>query len=643
MTIMSILLPLTIFIMLTLPGWMLLALSGSWRRWEGLQRWIVAIGISIAFYPVLFYWMRSVLPFLALGPYKLGALLIISAILIIWRMHRHWRDIFSFDRLEWIAIGIFAMTLFTRLWIIRDYPYPAWADSLHHSILTQLTAEQGRLPIDMEPYSPVTLDQYHLGLYALAAPVKWLTQVPAHKALLWISQALNGLCGAGVYLVLDRRSGHLGAIVGAAVVGLISHQPAFYVNWGRFTQVASQAILLIAWLETRETLTLWKLPWKNNKGIIVWNTFASAILAGAVFLLHFRVAAFYILLLIPSVLWELYKSHAEKLTVSVALGTTLVAVLALITIAPTLWKAVIAYANTRLGYGALAIEEIARNMQSHYSFNWNAVPTLTARPGLIVLASLGTIIGLLRRDKLVVNCVIWIVALCFLANAYMLNIPILSITNMGAVLIMLYLPIGLVVGSATERLVEMIKSHLHLEPTRVIVTLILIMGFITSHLRVKDVEPFRFFITPADLAAMEWIKSNTPPDSQFAINTYMWRPTTPHGTDAGYWIPYFTRHHTTADTMLVTIGQKSHISRIAEMSQSVERLEIDNSALVELQSLGVDYIYIGKKGDFSGPGLDVERLMQSENIDVCYHEAGVSILRIKPEEKSDSLKKWTRQ
>ncbi len=47
----------------TLPGWFLFTLGELWRHWTGLQRWIVAIGLSVAFYPVLFYWMRLVLPF----------------------------------------------------------------------------------------------------------------------------------------------------------------------------------------------------------------------------------------------------------------------------------------------------------------------------------------------------------------------------------------------------------------------------------------------------------------------------------------------------------------------------------------------------------------------------------------------------
>jgi hypothetical protein len=40
---------------LLFPGWGMLAFSGLWRRWDGLQRWIVAVGLSILGYPVLFY------------------------------------------------------------------------------------------------------------------------------------------------------------------------------------------------------------------------------------------------------------------------------------------------------------------------------------------------------------------------------------------------------------------------------------------------------------------------------------------------------------------------------------------------------------------------------------------------------------
>jgi hypothetical protein len=614
--------------MFILPGWAALTFDDIWRQWKGLQRWIAAMGLSIAFYPVFFYGIRSVFPFLTVGPYKMGTLLLAFAAVVGWRMRGHWKEQFIFDRLEWVAIGVFGMTLFTRFWIIRDHPYPAWSDSLHHTLLTQLTAVQGHLPFDMEPYFPVPLGQYHLGLYSLSATVQWLAQVPAHTALLWTAQMLNGLCGLGVYLVLDRKVGRVGAVVGAVVIGLLSHQPAWYVNWGRFTQIAGQTILLIAWLMTWEAITLWKRPWQRYKAKILWNTAMAAVLTGAVFLLHFRVAIFYVPLLAISVAWELWKAHRERHMGPVILGITTIGIAASIVVTPALWEAMRIYVPTTLNRVPTATSEVSQTIQRYYEFPWRTVPLLAARPWLIVLASISAVIGLLKRNKLVIVCLVWVLTLYLVGNAYLLGLPLLNVTNMGAILIMLYLPIGLVIGAAAEEALTLCGPRWRKRAVRLVVALILVAGFVASHIRVTEIEPYRYFITPEDIAAMDWIRENTPPDALFAVNTYFWLPRAPHGTDAGYWIPYFTGRQTTAGVMLLSLGTKDYRDGVVKMSQAAEQLEVDNTVLAELQALGVDYVYVGRKGDFSGPGLNVTQLAQAQNVSVLYQNGKVSILQI---------------
>ena len=616
--------------MLILPGWAALTVNDVWRQWTGLQRWIIAMGISVAFYPVFFYIARSVFPFLTLGPYKMGTLLFAFAVVIGWRMRRRWSEALAFDRLEWVTIGIFGMTLFTRFWIIRDHPYPAWSDSLHHTLLTQLTAVRGKLPVSLEPYFPIPLGQYHLGLYALSATVQWLAQVPAHTALLWTSQMLNGLCGVGVYLVLDRKVGRAGAIVGAAVVGLLSHQPALYVNWGRFTQISSQTILLIAWLVTWEAIALWRRPWQEYRIIVLWNTAGAGVLTGAVFLLHFRVAAFYIPLLIFGVAWELWKAREEHRIGHTLLGAVVIGTVALIVVTPVLWEALHIYVTSRLNPPAVAASEISQAARLYYEFPWRTVPYLVARPWLMILASLSAVFGLLRRNKLVIACLMWTSLLYLLGKAYTLGLSLVSVTNMGAVLIMLYLPIGLTVGSVVEESLALLGPYRREGGVRLITALVLIAGFVASHIRVTEIEPYRYFVTPEDIAAMDWIRENTPADALFAVNTYFWLPRAPHGTDAGYWIPYFTGRQTTAGVMLLSLGTLDYRNSIVRMSRAVEQLEVDNSSLAELQALGVDYLYIGRKGDFSGPGLDAARLNQAEDVTLLYQKDGVSIFQINP-------------
>jgi len=561
-------------------------------------------------------------------------LLLACAAVTGWRMRGHWKEQFAFDRFEWIAIAIFGMTLFTRFWIIRDHPYPAWSDSLHHALLTQLTAVQGKLPASLEPYFPIPLGQYHLGLYSLSATAQGLTRVPAHTALLWTAQVLNGLCGLGVYLVLDRKVGRVGAVVGAAVVGLLSHQPAFYVNWGRFTQLSSQTILLIAWLVTWEAIATWKLPWQEHRVKILWHTVCAAVLTGAVFLLHFRVAAFYMPLLVMSVGWELWKARQGKRVASAVWRTIAVGIVALLVVTPALWEAMRVYVSTSLSPAnanqSISASEISESIQHFYVFTWSSMPYLAARTWLMVLSGFGIAVGLLRRSKLVIASLLWTVVLYLLGNAYVLGLPLLSFTNLGAVLVLLYLPIGLVVGSAAEETVTLCRLRWRKRVARLVIALALLASLAASRVRATETEPYRYFVTPEDIAAMDWIKQNTPTDALFAVNTYFWLPRAPHGTDAGYWIPYFTGRQTTAGVMLLSLGESDYQSRIVEMSRAVEQLQVDNASLAQLQAMGVDYVYIGCRGDFSGPGLSAVQLGQSENVKMLYQEGGVYILQIGP-------------
>jgi len=242
----------------------------------------------------------------------------------------------------------------------------------------------------------------------------------------------------------------------------------------------------------------------------------------------------------------------------------------------------------------------------------------------------------LRRSKLVLASLLWTLVLCLLGNAYLLGLPLISFTNLGAVLIMLYLPLGLVVGSAVEEALALCGLCPELaEGLRwrkraawLVTALVLIAGLAASRVRVTEIEPYRYFVTPEDVAAMDWIKQNTPPDALFAVNTYFWLPKAPHGTDAGYWIPYLTGRQTTAGAMLLNLGGSDYESRIVEMSRLVEQLEVDNTSLAELQAMGVDYVYIGRRGDFSGPGLNATQLGQSENAEMLYGEGGVYIFQI---------------
>ncbi len=609
-------------VLLLVPGWALLALTGLWRRWEGLQRWLMALGLSLALYPVGFYLLRLI-PGLTLGPYKLTVALVLAALWTGWRLRGVWRDLVRLEPLEWLAVGVLAATLFTRFWIIRDYPYPAWSDALHHTLLTHLTAVQGRLPLTLDPYEPVSLGMYHLGLYSVSASVAWLAQVPAHTALLWTAQVLNGLCGVGVYLLLDRKVGRWGALSGAVVAGLLSHQPSYYVNWGRFTQLAAQALLLIAFSVTWDTLGLWRSGEERRSAFSLG--LVAALLSAAVFLYHFRVAAFYLPLLALTFASEAWSAWRQKQAKYLLLITGLIALGGLILISPALWEALRIY----IARSTAPVEaQFAGDSLTYYTFPLKAIPILGPHPPLLWAAAFSLLLGWWRHRSFTLLVFFWTVLLMALGYAYLTPWRILHVTNLGAVVIMLYLPASLVMGAGAQALTDGLNRKHVPWGTLLVVLMLLVGGFKLAGPRLREIEPGRHFVTAADVAAMDWIKANTPADALFAVNTYTWMRSVPHGIDGGYWIPYFTGRRTTAGTMLSSLGSRDHIMPLITLSELVVQLDEKPATALALRDAGVDYVYVGARAFQAATAFNREALQANPALELVYDRDGVRIYRL---------------
>jgi len=609
---------LVLLFMLTIPGWAILSISRLWKKWEPLQRWFLAISISIAAYPVFFYGLRWILPSLRFGANKLSILLLIAAITILIIQRREVRCQFLFGKIEVLAILIAAITIATRIGFLKIYPYPAWSDSLHHTLITNLVATEGRLPYTLAPYAPTPLDMYHLGLYAISGPLTFLAQIPAHTALLWTAQVLNGLCGIGIYVVLSRSGHPIGAVIGMAVAGLFSFQPALYANWGRFTQVASQSILLVAWWMVVEAAN--ELVNRKGKNLISWISISALLIAG-VFLLHFRVAGFLLPLLLLAVLWKLFGEGISKQSITSLWIFLAVGLFTLLLISPALFEAFGTYLSQKT--------PIAESSDlAYYQFPFSSLFSIGLSPWIVVLALLAAGIVIHYRSRLGFAIILWTISLVMIGFAYLVDIPVLHFTNMGAILILLYLPASLLLGLAFSLLAQHI--NIVIPPTvRQFSTFFIALLIIAAAInRVTTIEPYRHFLTEGDIEAMQWINENTEEDATFAINTFFWLGSSPHGTDGGYWIPYFTKRQTTASTMMYGLDTLENVNRVIEMSRAAEELTESPPRTDSLCRLGIDYAYAGSKGNFSGEEINVTELVEQAAVDLVYQKNGVSILKI---------------
>ena len=627
---------LTLFLLFTLPGISFLAISRLDRRYRLAQNICLAIGFSTAFYPVLFYALRELFPDFQLGQRKLIALLILLLIPILIRVvfdlqrdrqKSLWQRFnLSFTTSDWITLGVFSLVIFNRLWMAHLYPFPAWSDSLHHTLLTQLTAQNGRLPTDIEPFAPVNLDMYHLGLYALSGSVQILSEAPAHTALLWTAQFLNAMSVIGIFLVLDVKVSRKAALAGSLVAGIFSMQPAWYINWGRFTQVASQSILLVGWFINWETIWAWSQTPASRRTLAAL-TFAAVVLNTAIFELHFRVAGYYLPLVLLVCAWEVWRAARAQRARQAIISILVIGALSILLILPFLLDSLRVYLQATATTAAAAAQMESRNLSYFQSPLANHY-IIGLQPWLLVLTGLFTVILLTRRNQTGFLVVLWVVSLWLEGHAYLLQIEVLSFTNYDGIIIMYYLPASLLIGIGVHELFAWLPSLNKpniLQPT---LTLLLAGAVFTSHIHSQVVDPDRYFLTSADLLAMDWVKTYTSPDSLFAINTLFWLKSAAHGTDGGYWIPYFTGRQTTASNMLYSYGDSSYQQQVMSLSEEVTRQQ--SAQVIDLTQLcryGVDYIYLGAHPS-PIPTFTPERIAAAPGATLVYDAKGVKIFQI---------------
>ena len=629
-----------------LPGWALLSLGGCWKRFKTLDRWILAYFLGMAFYPVLFYLARLVLPGLQIGLNKLILFLFLTLVFNLWQYRKSWKDNFKFEKKDLFPAALLVLILVTRLIPAWQYPYPAWTDSLHHSIITKLVMLNGQLPDTMLPFDPASLRGYHLGLYSLTGSLGLLSNVSPHTALLYYSQITNAFAGLAVFIFLDKKLGRVAALIGMVFVGLISFQPALYFNWGRFTQLASQTMLfpaaLLVWMAIEPHSAHSPVASCRKKRQIV-EIFLAALLISATALLHFRVAVFFLPLLVFIVLFTVSEDKlSPKERKRVILKTALIALVTIILTLPAIIPAMQSYLTPAEPVSGASVDtpsnktDIPLSEHPYYKFEYPIFYELGLTKAVGLFAALGLLLGLLfkKTRTLALLTIVWVAALAIEGNLHKFNIPKLAFVNMTGVMIIAYLPGAVGFGLLFETLKESIsrlvgpnQAWRNIQPILYSMIAFIAVLFISD--RINTIQPFRHFMSNEDQQAMEWLKENTPPDSIIAINTQYWAGEAFHGTDAGYWIPYFAERETTTRTMMSV--DAPDYTTLQQRNALVYLLYFTGDETVDTQVLcdmDITYLYSGKAAPFTNLDFNIEALISSPGVKLVYDQNGIQILNL---------------
>jgi hypothetical protein len=525
------------------------------------------------------------------------------------------------------------LALIVQLYITRDLPTGLWGDSYHHTIIAQLIIDNGGLFSSWQPYAPLVTFTYHYGFHSLVAWFAWLSNMPVTQGLLIVGQTQCALAVPLVYIFTRRLVHNESAALWAALLtGFVSFVPNNYVNWGRYTQLAGQTIMLatlIIWMALLDVAI--KQPTRRDQ--LVQLLALATIATAGLDLTHYRVAVFAACFV---VVYALYLSlqHERIIPAALRIGAIGLSVGALTALLIAPWL-------IRLHTGALlriAQYFATRNIGAEQS---NVMPVFDMfsifypGPVMLGLALLGLILLVWQRHRAGAIVGGWVVLLVLVTNPFLIGLPGAGIITNTAVSMGSYVFLAPLAGTAIAFSSHYLTRSL---PPRFGAYGLATLGFLTllwgmgQNQQLLKAE-YQLF-TPADAQAMDWIRRETPPDAKFFVNSFpAYSNSLYAGSDGGWWLPFMTNRPSNLPP--ITYG-----SEAAEHPMYGLAIKTENATLMQnpidspettaaLQAAGYTYLYDGPTANPPGEFINPAILAQSSWYEQVYNQDGVTIWRIR--------------
>jgi hypothetical protein len=625
---------------------------------------LTGAGLSIAFWPILLLYVSLV--GLAFSPIFLWAVLAVCALYIGYRIATNGglsAVTASLRGATWAVVALLGMTAFSlafRLADINGLDVPLFGDSLHHTMITTMIMQTGRLPGGYLPYVPVDTFTYHFGFHTLSAVLGMLAGLSPEQAVLLMGQVLI-IMAVPVAYVLSRylfrsRIAGLGA---ALLTGFVSIMPAFYVNWGRYTQLAGNVLLVVSLLLVTRAMSS---AWKRS------DVALAAFCVGGLMVVHYRVLIFFGLYGLALGAYQLFSRWGQWRELFGGWVRGLIAVFAGLALTfPWLLNVAVNY-----------FPSLTRRLQTvtpDYLAGYNNPESIRLFLGIVLPATAvaGVLLGLLVRVRrrgaasgdpqdlspngAMVVLIIWMVLL--LGSLW----PVPGAIGSYSVAITLYIPLAAIGGYAIDLATRLLGERERLklrEPAFALALLvaapILALAMGTWHM--ADPGTYAYVHGP-DEQAFAWIEANTPPNAKFLIaSTFSYAGRGLTASDAGMWLPLLTGRNVSVPALSAWMEQPIDPSfftdtrKLAAYTQPTgkpgepgDSLQLNlvsknvitgtanlssPQALALMQKLGITHVFSGAKTGSSAPRLDVEALRRdTDHYRLIYFKDGVYVFEVK--------------
>jgi len=447
--------------------------------------------------------------------------------------------------------------------------------------------------------------------------------------------------------------GNRWAGVGAVLVaGLLSPMPMYYVNWGRYTQLAGQVILpgaiYLAWAtleaarRTIKSPVFWRrrIPFNAGRMALTW------LILGGLALTHYRVLIFALLFFAAFFILRVRRDTWRALlarTFWIGAGAGL---LFLPWFIHTFAGKIMLIFSTQLSTPVEAV--------STWTQQYNAIGDLSSYlpAPLWLLLPVSIIWGLWRREKGVALISLWSLLVLLAANPQWLRLPGEGALSNFAVFIAAYIPVSVLGGYMLGQFVsgkwqvvsgkwrvgsgkwEVGSGKWQVASDKSLALIMLVLAFGVgawgARQRLGDLQVMTHaLVTRPDIRAAEWIQENTPQDARFLVNSFFaYGDTVIVGSDGGWWLPLLARRQTTLPPL--NYGSErgprpDYVHWINALTTEIQNKGIAHpDVLALLRARGVTHVYVGQRQgrvNYGGPHvLEPEQLLASPNFRPVYHQ-----------------------
>ena len=617
---------------LLLPGCLILLLGLRWASWDGMAWGGTALAVGTAVWPVVWYLFSLV------GGRWTGWLLWlvlltgwVAVFVLVWRGARRpekrrdagqdvTRSSRPYDtsrithhasRIHWQHIALMLILLIgfgVRLLAVRDLNIPPWVDASRHALITAVMMENGRTLKNYAPYLTIDRFPYHFGFHTISASLMLMGNWRLEQLLLNLGQLLNALVPltlyAATWLMTRRRNT---ALIAAFLAAIPFFFPGYYATWGRFTQLTGVLILPV----------LLAFTWLLLRGARRWRRLwhLAVLLAGGLFLVHLRVFVFYVPF--AFVVWLMSWGRHGRYLLATAVGAFLL-ILPRLLYLQSVTEPVKAISYNLPGYNQFPT--------GYYQAGWDRYFIWLA--GLLLLWAAWQALRKRAWAFLPLAMAAWTLLLLFMLSGDYLGLPSTSLVNLNSMYITLFVPLAIFSGVTLDQLWRRLGRQRR--PLQAVgyfaagmaATLLLIFGI---RQQISILNPNTILARPPDLAGLEWLDANLPPDALVAVNSWLWLGNTYAGADGGAWIVPLTRRQATTPPADYVYNRQM-AAQVNQFNKEAEAITdwSDPAAAVWLYKQGVSHIFIGAKGGFMDPAA----LARNPNLQMMYGEDGVFIFEV---------------